>query len=483
MPNDELVLWQASVCLHSELSCASCLKQLARPVAPATCGHLLCRGCAEDLLATAAEPRDVVHRPSLGIRLSGHGAFPAACLAAELETARDAKEGARAHLVEVVHDALQGRVDRAVITIELSTVYTEQCYATLHLPTAELERLAVEQLDGKPLFAGAAKMSVAKHRVPHLTCPCPASGCGRRFAASDLLDVEKDVSEHVAGTRWSPVVREFVVAAALRRRREAAAAARAERGERAAAEAQAAGGGAGGGAGAGAGAGGEDAAAASAAPFAEVDIRVDDDEEDIRVCDLPRLREGKLGAVARAVAAGAALGERTVVFVDHPLLVSACVEAIGSVTMPTMAPPTALGARALRAVGVKATSKRSTLEAAKAALGKPFDAGGADALVITLRAGAVGHNLTCASRVVFLAPCLDTSTRKQAVGRCHRMGQTRPVVVTTLALAGTVEEAALGVMYRDDLPPRLAPSGAELRDQEALRLAAIEEAVLGPRSS
>ena len=62
------------------------------------------------------------------------------------------------------------------------------------------------------------------------------------------------------------------------------------------------------------------------------------------------------------------------------------------------------------------------------------------------------------------------------------MGQTRPVVVTTLALAGTVEEAALSVMYRDDLPPRLAPSGAELRDQEALRLAAIEETVLGPRS-
>ena len=182
---------------------------------------------------------------------------------------------------------------------------------------------------------------------------------------------------------------------------------------------------------------------------------------------------GKLRAIARAVAAGAATGERSVVFVNHPRLVQAAVKAIVSETAPD--------GRPLKALGGTTTSKRETLEAAKEALAKPLDEGGVDALVITLRAGAVGHNLTCASRVVFASPCLDTSVRKQAVGRCHRMGQVRPVVVTTLALAGTVEEAALDVMHRDDLPPRFAPNGTELRDQESLRLAALEDAALGPR--
>ena len=89
-----------------------------------------------------------------------------------------------------------GAVEPCDIEIEISSVYTEQCYATLHLRTAELERLAASELDDKPLFEGAAKMSVAKHLVPHLTCPCPAPGCARRFAASDLLDV---LSEELAG--------------------------------------------------------------------------------------------------------------------------------------------------------------------------------------------------------------------------------------------------------------------------------------------
>ena len=106
---------------------------------------------------------------------------------------------------------------------------------------------------------------------------------------------------------------------------------------------------------------------------------------------------------------------------------------------------------------------------------------GGDGLGRGVGAGAVGHNLTCASRVVFASPCLDTSVRKQAVGRCHRMGQVRPVVVTTLALAGTVEEAALDVMHRDDLPPRFAPNGTELRDQESLRLAAVDLEVMSSR--
>ena len=140
--------------------------------------------------------------------------------------------------------------------------------------------------------------------------------------------------------------------------------------------------------------------------------------------------------------------------------------------------------------------------------------------MLTLRAGAVGLNLAHANHVVFGSPCLDTSLRKQAIGcalvtcvtypslrpcpryvryiptvhtwhtlhrdtrghdkqaigRCHRMGQSRPVRVTTLALARTVEEVALGLLQRD-LPPR-SINGNEVTDQQELRLIALCEAAL-----
>ena len=182
-------------------------------------------------------------------------------------------------------------------------------------------------------------------------------------------------------------------------------------------------------------------------------------------------KSSKLSAIMTAVASAADHGERCVVFVDHVLLVNATVQAIKQGA-------TAASARSLTARGVKATTKRTALEASVAALAKPLDAGGIDALVLTLRVGAVGLNLASASRVIFAAPCLDTSLRRQAVGRCHRMGQTRPVTVTTLAMQGTVEEAALGLMHREDLPIRYAPNGDEVRDQHTLRLAAIEEVCL-----
>ena len=91
---------------------------------------------------------------------------------------------------------------------------------------------------------------------------------------------------------------------------------------------------------------------------------------------------------------------------------------------------------------------------------------------------AAGLNLASANHVIFAAPCLDAAVRKQAVGRCHRMGQLRPVRVTTLAVRGTVEEAALALMHRDDLPSRVGANGNEVTDQYTLRLAALEERAL-----
>jgi len=54
--------------------------------------------------------------------------------------------------------------------------------------------------------------------------------------------------------------------------------------------------------------------------------------------------------------------------------------------------------------------------------------------LLSVRSGAVGINLTAASHVFLLEPCLNPALSDQAVGRAWRMGQTRPVQVSPEAL-------------------------------------------------
>jgi hypothetical protein len=198
----------------------------------------------------------------------------------------------------------------------------------------------------------------------------------------------------------------------------------------------------------------------------------------------------KFSAAAKVVAAAAARGERSVVFVDHPLLIQPTLEAIRAQRVHD---------QPLRAIGLKSSTKRATREEAVARLGRPLESagaggesgageaggksggGGVTALVLTLRIGATGLNLDAASQVVFVSPCLDASLRKQAVARCYRMGQRRAVNVTTLAMAGTVEEDTLAILERDDLPPRYTANGTEVTDQNTLRLWALAEHAISPR--
>mgnify|MGYP003340531224 FL=1 len=52
--------------------------------------------------------------------------------------------------------------------------------------------------------------------------------------------------------------------------------------------------------------------------------------------------------------------------------------------------------------------------------------------LIQIKAGGVGLNLQCASRVYILAPSWNPATELQAIGRSHRNGQKRKVVVRKL---------------------------------------------------
>uniref|UniRef100_A0A3B5M438 Uncharacterized protein n=1 Tax=Xiphophorus couchianus TaxID=32473 RepID=A0A3B5M438_9TELE len=53
-------------------------------------------------------------------------------------------------------------------------------------------------------------------------------------------------------------------------------------------------------------------------------------------------------------------------------------------------------------------------------------------MLLSLKAGGVGLNLTAASRVFLMDPAWNPATEEQCIDRCHRLGQERNVVVTKL---------------------------------------------------
>ncbi|KAE8037511.1 hypothetical protein FH972_010097 [Carpinus fangiana] len=90
-------------------------------------------------------------------------------------------------------------------------------------------------------------------------------------------------------------------------------------------------------------------------------------------------------------------------------------------------------------------------------------------LLMSLKAGGVGINLTAASNAFVLDPWWNPAVEEQAVMRIHRIGQTKRVMIRRFIVKGTVEERMEAVQARKQ---RMI-SGA-LTDQE-VRTARIEE--------
>lgn len=61
-------------------------------------------------------------------------------------------------------------------------------------------------------------------------------------------------------------------------------------------------------------------------------------------------------------------------------------------------------------------------------------------MLLSLKAGGVGLNLTAASRVFLMDPAWNPATEEQCIDRCHRLGQKRNVVVTKFIVKDSVEE-------------------------------------------
>ena len=68
---------------------------------------------------------------------------------------------------------------------------------------------------------------------------------------------------------------------------------------------------------------------------------------------------------------------------------------------------------------------------------------GPPVMLISLKAGGTGLNLTAADHVFLLDPWWNPAVEDQATDRAHRIGQVRPVIAVKLISADTVEERIL----------------------------------------
>jgi len=76
--------------------------------------------------------------------------------------------------------------------------------------------------------------------------------------------------------------------------------------------------------------------------------------------------------------------------------------------------------------------------------------------LVSLRAGAYGLNLTCASQCIILDPFWNPFIEAQGIDRIHRIGQSRAVKVHRIVVEGTVEDRILQLQDKVRGPANLS---------------------------
>ena len=92
-------------------------------------------------------------------------------------------------------------------------------------------------------------------------------------------------------------------------------------------------------------------------------------------------------------------------------------------------------------------------------------------LLISLKAGGVGLNLTCAQRVYMMDPWWSFSVEAQAIDRVHRLGQEREVKVYRFIVKDSVEERMLTVQERK----KFIASSLGMMSEEERRVQTLED--------
>jgi superfamily II DNA or RNA helicase len=107
----------------------------------------------------------------------------------------------------------------------------------------------------------------------------------------------------------------------------------------------------------------------------------------------------------------------------------------------------ALVARGLQQRGVRHLSLTGSTPRRQEVIDR-FESGAAEVFLISLKAGGTGLTLTSADTVIHYDPWWNPAAQDQATDRAYRIGQTRPVFVHSLFVAGSVEERMLALQRR-----------------------------------
>ncbi|MGQ4809841.1 hypothetical protein NKDENANG_03277 [Candidatus Entotheonellaceae bacterium PAL068K] len=89
------------------------------------------------------------------------------------------------------------------------------------------------------------------------------------------------------------------------------------------------------------------------------------------------------------------------------------------------------------------------------------DPAGPPVMLVSLRAGGLGLNLTAADHVFLLDPWWNPAVEDQAADRTHRLGQDRPILVYRLVAEDTVEERILALQAHKRTLAAAVLGGAE----------------------
>ncbi|KAH9849280.1 SNF2 family N-terminal domain-containing protein [Lenzites betulinus] len=92
----------------------------------------------------------------------------------------------------------------------------------------------------------------------------------------------------------------------------------------------------------------------------------------------------------------------------------------------------------------------------------------AKVLIVSLKAGGVGLNLTNANHVYMMDCWWNAATENQAIDRVHRIGQEKPVYVKHFIVAGTIERRILQIQKRKTAIVKEAFKGKRDGDPESI---------------
>jgi superfamily II DNA or RNA helicase len=77
-----------------------------------------------------------------------------------------------------------------------------------------------------------------------------------------------------------------------------------------------------------------------------------------------------------------------------------------------------------------------------------FQSGAVPLILVSLKAGGTGLNLTAADTVLLYDPWWNPAVEAQAIDRAHRIGQSKPIFVYRMIAADTIEEKILALQQR-----------------------------------